>query len=512
MKHFLVFIFCIIGYSSFSQDWRTIQISDTTYFRLDTVLTNMPPSEGTLRVIWVDSTKSIGNDKISYFYKTLRVANQYLRAGYIDTNGSSWLGEKYIRKQNGDEYYLNFLGDSILFKTNAKLNDSWIVAKDTSGIDFWGTLFLLDTLTIDGILDSTKTIHIQAKNAGIAVAHEFNNRNFTLSKEHGFVNVQQLISYPYFFDFQDRNKDIFFYGLGMFSRLPTFISNLPLDHINLSWKYAVGNAFQKTETYKNDTGYYIDTTITTDYVTNYISYGADSGHAFISRQSDFSRWVFGKLDTFISKSFKLIDTVVNHSNASNTIRKTIWPEAKVYSADDYLAQIPNGVNYNVGANVNYYCDGKKIRINKHVPIQPEIFKDSIGYSYYPIRYHYYYSTYSYFEDLYYSWQTGGYGPSASIKTNVYTSYKLGDCLFGKHLDFPAGALVTEYPVIYPNPVTAELNISNLADEYEYKIYNTLGQNILYGIGTYYTKIQVGHLSRGMYFIFIGDKIFKFVKQ
>lgn len=511
MKHFLVCIFFVAWYSSHSQNWRTVQISDTTYFRLDTMLSTMGPSTGTLRVLWVDSTKFVGGTEVSYFYKTLRVANQYQRAGYIDTSGSSWLGEKNIRMQNGDEYYINFLGDSILFKPNAQLNESWVVARDTSGIDFWGNIFSLDTLSIEGILDSIKIIQIQAKIAGIPIMHEFNNRNFIVSKQHGFVKVQQLISYPYFFDWQDVSNEIFFYGLGIYSRLPTYVSNLPLGHIDLSWKYRAGNAFQKTQTYKNAKGTYIDTTVTTDYIINYVSYTNDSGHAFILRQSEYARWVYGTLDTVFSKSQKLIDTVVNHPNTNNTIRKTVWPEAKVFSMEDYLSQNPKKINYYIGIRVGAYCDDKKVIINKEISIQPEIGKDSIGYFYYPINY-LNFSTYLYLEDFYSSVQTGGVGPNASTIADLYTAYRLGDCQFGKPLDFPRGTDRNEYPYISPIPVRDELQISNIEDEYEYKIYTIQGQTILYGIGTFYTTIKVSQLPRGVYFICIGAKVLKFVKE
>jgi len=510
MKILFVVVVCLIGAPAFSQGWRTISILDTTYFQVDTALTTGIPVIGSLRVVWVDSTNIKGSDSVSYFYKTISVANQYKKTGYIDTNGSSWLGELNIRTPYGDEYYINFLGDSILFKTNAKLYENWLVTHDTSGIEFWGQVISLDTTMIDGVLDSIKTIQIEAKLGGVPIAHPLTHHPFTLSKNHGFIQVQPLVSFPYFFDWSDVNKQIFFTGMGIYSRVPTYVTNMPLDDIDLAWKYKPGNAFQYIVTNGTPAGKYKDTTVITDFITNYIPYNADSGYAFITRNTLFSRWVYGNLDAIITTSTQLIDTVVNHANVNNTIRKTVWPEAKIYSMDDYLPMNPSSITYNIGARIGHYCDDKKWTLSSSKGSNPEIKKDTAGYFFY-INNFFSYTVHTYFEDFYIYTNSGGAGPYASSGTNEYIAYNVGDCKAGKQLNFPQTTSEDNLFSIYPNPVTDKFHILQYLDEYEYFIYNTIGQLKLYGIGHYNDVIDIGHFAKGVYFIKVDNKVLKLLK-
>jgi hypothetical protein len=64
--------------------------------------------------------------------------------------------------------------------------------------------------------------------------------------------------------------------------------------------------------------------------------------------------------------------------------------------------------------------------------------------------------------------------------------------------------------VYPNPVNDKLQITNY-DSGEIQISNIMGQ-ILLSLPSYETAINVSHLPAGIYFLKVGDKTMKFVKE
>jgi hypothetical protein len=151
----------------------------------------------------------------------------------LDTNGATWMGKQYIREQQGDEYYFNLNGDTILIKTMAGLNETWTLYKNAGDTLFQAQIIAIDTTLVDGVLDSIKRISIQAYYNGLPIA-DIHNNQIILSKEHGFLRSLEwcyfgLYTYysPYYKKEQGHN------------RLPAEISNRNLN-IDAS-KYNIGN-------------------------------------------------------------------------------------------------------------------------------------------------------------------------------------------------------------------------------------------------------------------------------
>lgn len=67
--------------------------------------------------------------------------------------------------------------------------------------------------------------------------------------------------------------------------------------------------------------------------------------------------------------------------------------------------------------------------------------------------------------------------------------------------------------ISPNPFSQELNIAGLDSAKEYVIYNLNGQTIQQGhVGSDYSKIETVKLQNGVYFVKVGERIFKVMKD
>lgn len=111
----------------------------------------------------------------------------------------------------------------------------------------------------------------------------------------------------------------------------------------------------------------------------------------------------------------------------------------------------------------------------------------------------------------------GLGISQFISEDVLlltTVNAKGDVLY--RIDFRTSNVetisLTKNNIIYPNPATSVITISNLEPGTEYKIYNTLGLEVASGI--YNKNIDVANLLSGVYFIQIPStgETLKFAKE
>ncbi|WP_026755756.1 T9SS type A sorting domain-containing protein [Sediminibacter sp. Hel_I_10] len=66
--------------------------------------------------------------------------------------------------------------------------------------------------------------------------------------------------------------------------------------------------------------------------------------------------------------------------------------------------------------------------------------------------------------------------------------------------------------VYPNPASAEIQVSGLQTTESYSIYDTLGKLMLKGNTSNKAVINVQDLSSGMYFITIGNHVIRFIKN
>ncbi|WP_372937185.1 T9SS type A sorting domain-containing protein, partial [Seonamhaeicola sp.] len=67
--------------------------------------------------------------------------------------------------------------------------------------------------------------------------------------------------------------------------------------------------------------------------------------------------------------------------------------------------------------------------------------------------------------------------------------------------------------VYPNPSTNFIQISGITESQNYKIYNTLGSEVISGTLSQDKEINIKELTKGLYFIELEDRSsFKFIKN
>ena len=183
-----------LSFEAVAQNWKTVPQNDSFYFSGD---------NHNLKVIWIDSASANAADSMFYFYKSIRADSP---TGCIDSMADTWLGASFLRSNDGAERYFNSFHDTILLHTNAGVGTSWLMAKGHgNNLEYHATVTQNGTQTIDGSVDSVKTISIQALQNGIPVNDWYNNKQLALSKHHGWLKALDLyrfpnsINVPYFF-------------------------------------------------------------------------------------------------------------------------------------------------------------------------------------------------------------------------------------------------------------------------------------------------------------------------
>ena len=236
MSRWLILLLLILSIpvTVIAQNWKTVPLTDTTYFTAGTL-----PDGKRLRVIWIDSTTVTGADSTYHFFRSIR---DTMVGACIDTSGPSWLGYRCLRKPNGDEYYFNSYLDTIYIPTQAPIGHTWTIASGETGKQYLASITQVNTELVDGILDSTRTATIQAYINGNPAGDWYNGMELQWSKNHGWLKTLDFYRFP-----NSLQPPVHVLGAHLDSfahlRLPKSFNNRCLDEIDLAWKYAPGNAW-----------------------------------------------------------------------------------------------------------------------------------------------------------------------------------------------------------------------------------------------------------------------------
>ncbi len=195
MRISILVIFLLNTLSVFSQHYRTVSTDSEVHFDfLDAVHT---------RVIVTDSFQVVGNDTIIYHTLSQELEFEYdsfsLQLGiWYNLNDTGFLGYKTILQDDGTDIYFNQLQDSIFIQTQASLNETWIFYQNPNGDYFEATVTTVDTSHFLGIIDSVKTITLQAKDIfGNTVSSPYDTLVIKVSKHYGLIEGFNLFKFPY---------------------------------------------------------------------------------------------------------------------------------------------------------------------------------------------------------------------------------------------------------------------------------------------------------------------------
>ncbi len=192
MKALITILFLFLILNTQAQNYNCFQTGTKGYFM---------NGNNYVRGMRIDSVKSVGTDTIFYPYRTQRISyyipGSFGTGFHIDTLGASWLGKNVIKHSDGTFIFDNFW-DTVFIKTQAHTGDTWSFFNDTTRFSYKAMVLSEDTMTVMGVIDSIKKIKIIADSAGIVNSNDpVNNFQIILSKNHGFVQVFDLFTFPY---------------------------------------------------------------------------------------------------------------------------------------------------------------------------------------------------------------------------------------------------------------------------------------------------------------------------
>jgi hypothetical protein len=179
-------IFFIISLGIFAQNYQIFKSGYDFYYK---------NSAGTLMPVRWDDVQITPVDTTFFSFKSVRDTSGFQFC--VDTIGGSLLGKKGIKTTTNKVAFINYQNDSIFFFPESNLNYTWslFTFSDSSYIEAKMTGLITDSLF--HTLDTIKVFDLQAKDAlGNNIANPFNNKQITLSKNNGFVQLFDFYLFP----------------------------------------------------------------------------------------------------------------------------------------------------------------------------------------------------------------------------------------------------------------------------------------------------------------------------
>lgn len=152
-----------------------------------------------------DSVSVQGSDTAFYNHKQFGTTENnngdYLSSIFNSSclffSDTSWAGLYVSAQSTGDFLFFNKNKDTIIVKTQAKTNESWILFRIDDNLSINALVTKMDTLTFIGVTDSVKYIHFTVRDSlGNNVPHALTNKEIILSKNHGAVNFYDMLFFP----------------------------------------------------------------------------------------------------------------------------------------------------------------------------------------------------------------------------------------------------------------------------------------------------------------------------
>ncbi len=186
MKNLLTILLALTISLAKAQDYQCLQSGVQHHF-----INN----QGYMRGIRIDAKTGSGADSVFHPFRTFR---HHGTSSSFDSSDGCWLGKNVIKQADGTFFFDNIFGDTVIIKTQAGLGTSWAFYGSDTAANYVATVTALDTMTVLGALDSIKKITITAYMGSTAnPTDSINNFELVLSKNHGFVQVFDLFTFPY---------------------------------------------------------------------------------------------------------------------------------------------------------------------------------------------------------------------------------------------------------------------------------------------------------------------------
>lgn len=151
----------------------------------------------TQAAIFIDSFKLSGADTIFFYYPIIDYHDPYAVECAFLAHDTSFVGQHSLRTATGYDLFFTRNGDTLYFRNNADVNESWKMM-DLGGDNMLeATVQSISITQVLGIDDSVKKIVLQAKDVnGNNITHLFNGKSFSIGKSSGLVSGYSFFHFP----------------------------------------------------------------------------------------------------------------------------------------------------------------------------------------------------------------------------------------------------------------------------------------------------------------------------
>lgn len=472
LKLTIILLLCSISNIIIGQDYQTINSNRIAYF--DNQFWK------NIECIRIDSIKN-QRDSILYPFCVIQNVSSYCFSPYV----ASWIGKNVTIKENGQNEFINKVGDTITINTNAVLGEKWIAFNNAS-LTIEATVKFHDTLTFLGINDSVKTIEFQSYDKNMdSVNLRLNDMQVQISKNYGFVKIFNFYLFPNFKVAYPFRKILEYDLIGL--------SNPKVGVQNLTWfdvhDFQIGDELHilnEVTSGKNNL------VVTDKAIYKYLKrtdYSDSIVYLYSRKQSIFSTWSPN------NSSFEYYDDTLRTTIKPNSIFDKLSGEPIVSDSKAYNYYMTNGspptkTNYRKTVSFGFVGDSCW---ETNIPedgcdTQENTFVKGLGGPYYSCSQHF----------------------SLGDVSKQLVYYKKGETIRGNPLIVTGISEIEAVNkiMVYPNPTNGYLNISiegNTHSDIFIHFYDIQGRyQKTENLGSNNTKVDISDLSTGIYILKITD--------
>ncbi|MFC2131303.1 T9SS type A sorting domain-containing protein [Bacteroidota bacterium] len=183
-KIIILFLFIICSFWVNAKDYVPIHLADTAFYT---------GQDFNIFAVRIDSVRIINNQKFNFLNRTWNEEDY----DCIKPNGPSWLGPHFIEVPDSVYYFFNKDNDTINISPLLPLDSSWKFYTSPNGDYYKSTVSRISYEEFLGLSDTVKYFTLnRCDSMGNVVNDEMNGKEFSISKNYGFIQIFDLVNFP----------------------------------------------------------------------------------------------------------------------------------------------------------------------------------------------------------------------------------------------------------------------------------------------------------------------------
>ena len=187
----IIWTYCLvlIVHLTQAQPWSTVKNNGVNFYLAEDY-------KHTLHRLNLLKSDTLSPDLIRFEFNKTPTVNPYREDCYVKEK-ATWIGYQVLRETTGVEKYLNYASDTVVFHTQANLNDTWQLFKYADSSFITATIDSIAMLSFMGISDSVKYIRLNRYQKDGSLTNDLmNGVRVIISKNYGWVRTLAWVNFP----------------------------------------------------------------------------------------------------------------------------------------------------------------------------------------------------------------------------------------------------------------------------------------------------------------------------